>query len=114
MGLSSNEASISCSQSRYSAVYGWGPCENGFPSRGHQRGSASAAAQAWLEKEIYSSNPSKSNICLRRIRLTLYGALWSKHTVPTVTRKLYCCLAKKAFYATKCRLAVFTIVWQIV
>jgi hypothetical protein len=23
-------------------------------SRGHQRGSASAAAQAWLEKEIYN------------------------------------------------------------
>ena len=53
---------VSINRSRYSAVYGWGPCENGFPSRGHQRGSASAAAQAWLEKEIYSSNPSKTNI----------------------------------------------------
>jgi hypothetical protein len=45
---------VSINRSRYSAVYGWGPCENGFPSRGHQRGSASAAAQAWLEKEIYN------------------------------------------------------------
>jgi len=45
---------VSTSRSRYSAVYSWGPCENGFPSRGHQRGSASAAAQAWLEKEIYN------------------------------------------------------------
>ena len=53
---------VSINRSRYSAVYGWGPCENGFPSRGHQRGSASAAAQAWLEKEIYSSNSSKTNI----------------------------------------------------
>jgi len=45
---------VSTNRSRYSAVYSWGPCENGFPSRGHQRGSASAAAQAWLEKEIYN------------------------------------------------------------
>jgi hypothetical protein len=52
---------VSTNRSRYSAGYGWGPCENGFPSRGHQRGSASAAAQAWLEKEIYVSNPSKTN-----------------------------------------------------
>jgi exo-beta-1,3-glucanase (GH17 family) len=57
---------VSINRSRYSAVYGWGPCENGFPSRGHQRGSASAAAQAhaqaWLEKEIYSLDSSKTNI----------------------------------------------------
>jgi hypothetical protein len=52
---------VSTNRSRYSAVYGWGPCENGFPSRGHQRGGASAAAQAWLEKEIYVSSPSKTN-----------------------------------------------------
>jgi hypothetical protein len=53
---------VSIDRSRYSAVYGWGPCENGFPSRGLQRGSASAAAQAWLEKEICNFSPSKTNI----------------------------------------------------
>jgi hypothetical protein len=49
-------------RSRYSAVYGGGSCKNGFPSRGHQRGSASAAAQTWLEKEISDFSPSKTNI----------------------------------------------------
>jgi hypothetical protein len=33
-----------------------------FTLRGHQRGSASAAAQAWLEKEISDFSPSKTNI----------------------------------------------------
>jgi hypothetical protein len=39
-----------------------GLCENGFTLRGHQRGSASAAAQAWLAKEICNFCPSKTNI----------------------------------------------------
>jgi hypothetical protein len=33
-----------------------------FTLRGHQRGSASAAAQARLEKEISDFSPSKTNI----------------------------------------------------
>jgi hypothetical protein len=41
-----------------------GSCENGFTLRGHQRGSASAAAQAWLEKEICVFSPSKTNVFL--------------------------------------------------
>jgi hypothetical protein len=52
-----------------------GVMQNGFPSRGHQRGSASAAAQAWLEKEIYVFSPSKTNICLRRIRLSAVASV---------------------------------------
>jgi hypothetical protein len=66
---------VSINPSHYSAVYGGGPCENGFPSRGHQRGSrgsASAAAQAWLEKEIYNSNPSKNKFIRLRKRLSVY------------------------------------------
>ena len=43
-----------------------------FPPRGHQRGSASAAAQARLEQKIYVFSPSKTNICLRRISLSVY------------------------------------------
>jgi hypothetical protein len=61
-GVTARVYLVSINRSRYSAVYGWGPREKGFPSRGHQRGSASAAAQASLEKEIYVSNPSKTNI----------------------------------------------------
>ena len=68
---------VSINRSRYSAVYGWGSCENGFPSRGHQRGSASAAAQAWLEKEIYVSNPSKSN----SVRLSKSLSVYTKTTI---------------------------------
>jgi hypothetical protein len=63
---------VRINRSRYSAVYGWGPCENGFPSRGHQRGTASAAAQAWLEKEIYVSNPSKNKFIRLSKRLSVY------------------------------------------
>ena len=66
---------VSINRSRYSAVYGWGPCENGFPSRGHQRGSASAAAQAWLEKEIYNKNPSKNKFIRLSKRLSVYGTI---------------------------------------
>jgi hypothetical protein len=68
---------VSINRSRYSAVYGWGPCENGFPSRGHQRGSASAAAQAWLEKEICNFSPSKTNIVRLSINksLSVYGEI---------------------------------------
>ncbi len=66
---------VSTNRSRYSAVYGWGPCENGFTSRGHQRGSASAAAQAWLEKEIYVSNPSKNKFIRLSKSLSVYCGL---------------------------------------
>jgi hypothetical protein len=66
---------VSINRSRYSVVYGWGPCENGFPSRGHQRGSASLAAQAWLEKEICNFSPSKSNSVRLSKRLSVYNGI---------------------------------------
>jgi hypothetical protein len=49
---------------------------NRLPSRGHQRGSASAAAQAWLEKEIYVSNPSKNKFIRLSKSLSVYMAEW--------------------------------------
>ena len=80
---------VSVNRSRYSAVYGGGSCKNGFPSRGHQRGSASAAAKAWLEKEICNFSPSKTNIFLRRISLSvlsdiegLYGDFMTSPHLP--------------------------------
>jgi hypothetical protein len=57
---------VSINRSRYSAVSGGGHTKTAL--RGHQRGIASAAAQAWLEKEICVFSPSKTNIFLR-IRL---------------------------------------------
>ena len=45
-----------------------------LPSRGHQRGSALAAAQAWVEKETHVSNPSKNKSIRLSKSLYVYGA----------------------------------------
>jgi hypothetical protein len=80
---------VSINRSRYSAVYGWGPCKNGFPSRGHQRGSASAAAQAWLEKEICNFSPSKSNSVRLSKRLSVYTSC--NKCLKKVDLEIFCC-----------------------